>query len=53
METSAVIALVTAVTQLGVAAAALRLANALKARHDDHEIRIVVLERVAGVVGSE
>lgn len=37
--------LMTVLTQLGVAAAAWRLANALKVRVDDHEQRIVVLER--------
>jgi hypothetical protein len=36
--------LVTLLGQLGVAVAALRLANAIKLRVDDHEIRIVRLE---------
>lgn len=39
--------LVTALTQLGMAAAAWKLANALKIRVDDHEKRIVVLEKKA------
>lgn len=38
--------LVTVLTQLGLAAAAWRLANALKVKVDDHETRIGVLERV-------
>ena len=50
MDTPLLVALVTAVAQLGVGAAAWRLANALKDRQDDHEIRIVVLEKVTGVV---
>lgn len=37
-------ALVTVLTQLSLAGAAWRLANALKARVDDHEARIGVLE---------
>jgi hypothetical protein len=36
--------LVTVLTQLGMAAAAWRLANALKVKVDDHEERIGVLE---------
>jgi len=39
-----VVGLVTVLTQLGVAAAAWRLANALKLRVDDHETRIKKLE---------
>jgi hypothetical protein len=39
-----VAALITAITQLGMAAAAWRLANALKGRVDDHETRIGKLE---------
>ncbi len=39
-------ALITAITQLGMAAAAWKLANALKLRVDDHEKRITVLETV-------
>jgi hypothetical protein len=38
--------LVTVLTQLGMAAAAWRLANALKVKVDDHEKRIGVLENV-------
>ena len=37
-------ALVTVITQLGFAVAAWKLANALKLRVDDHEVRIGVLE---------
>lgn len=36
--------LVTVLTQLGLAASAWRLANALKTKVDDHEKRIGVLE---------
>ena len=39
-----VAALVTMLTQLSLAAAAWRLASALKVRVDDHEVRIGVLE---------
>lgn len=37
--------LVTVLSQLGLAAAAWRLANALKIRVADHEVRIDALER--------
>ncbi len=37
-------ALVTVLCQLGMAAGAWRLANALKGRVDDHETRIIRLE---------
>lgn len=39
-------AIITLVGQLGFAAAAWRLASALKVRVDDHEIRIGALETV-------
>lgn len=39
--------LATVLTQLGLAAAAWRLANQLKLRVDNHETRIVVLEKRA------
>ncbi len=37
-------ALITVLTQLSLAGAAYKLANALKGRVDDHEVRIVRLE---------
>jgi hypothetical protein len=37
-------ALITVLTQLGLAAAAWRLANTLKGRVEDHEVRITKLE---------
>lgn len=37
-------ALITLIGQLGFAAAAWRMASALKVRVDDHEVRIVKLE---------
>lgn len=37
--------LATVLTQLGLAASAWRLANALKGRVDDHETRLVILEK--------
>ncbi len=40
-------ALVTVLCQLGMAAGAWRLANALKVRVDNHEQRLVVIERAA------
>lgn len=39
--------LVTVLSQLGLAAAAYKLANALKTRVEDHEVRIVKLEKTA------
>jgi hypothetical protein len=39
--------LVTVLTQLGLATAAWRLASALKVRVDNHETRLVVLEKAA------
>lgn len=48
MSTEAINGLITlaaAIGQLGVAVAAFKLANALKSRVDNHEVRIVTLEK--------
>ncbi len=44
---NAFIAIAAALGQFGVAVAAFKLANALKSRVDNHEVRIVVVENKA------
>lgn len=49
MDSAMIATLITALTQMGLAAAAWRLATALKIKVDNHEDRLVRLELTPGL----